>query len=116
MAALGMLTGCGIDSAVTDAAGDLIGSGLESGLGRVSAEQLRQAGIPLDGAPDCTADVDLAGGSVSGSCVGRTTSGQAVDAVFEGSVDRGACSVVLVVSVDGAEVSRTEEALPCQFA
>jgi hypothetical protein len=53
---------------------------------------------------------------VSGSCLGRTKSSQAVDAVFEGTVDRGACSVLLVVSVDGEEVSRTDTAVPCQFA
>jgi hypothetical protein len=111
-----VLTGCGIDSAVNDAAGDLIGSGVESALGRVAAEQLRDAGVSVDGTPDCTASVDLSAGSVSGSCLGRTTSSQAVDAVFEGTVDRGACSVLLVVSVDGEEVSRTDTAVPCQFA
>ncbi len=111
-----VLTGCGIDSAVNDAAGDLIGSGLESALGRVAAEQLREAGVSVDGTPDCTADVDLSGGSVSGACIGRTASSQAVDAVFEGTVERGACSVLLVVSVDGVEVSRTDTAVPCQFA
>lgn len=116
LAGVATTSGCGIDRAVTEAAGDLVETGLETALGRIAAEELRQAGIPVDGAPDCSADVDISSGRVSGSCIGRTTSGQAVDAVFEGTVEAGACSVFLVVSVDGEEVSRTDNAVPCQFA
>lgn len=86
---------------------------LESGI----RDQLRSAGIELDGTPDCSTDLSRDGLSLTGTadCSATTADGNGATATFDGTLSGSGCTGTITVVVDGRTVVESEEIPSCSI-
>ncbi len=96
-----------IDQATNDAATEVLTTAVR--------DQLSQAGIELEGDPDCSTDLSRDGASLAGTaeCTGTTVDGQDATADFDGTLSTSGCEGSLTVEVDGRQVVDLAEIPGC---
>lgn len=96
-----------IDQATNDAATEVLTTAVR--------DQLSQAGIELEGDPDCSTDLSRDGTSLTGTaeCTGTTVDGLNATADFDGTLSTSGCEGSLTVDVDGRQVVDLAEIPGC---
>jgi hypothetical protein len=96
-----------LDQATNDAAEEVLTDAVR--------EQLSQAGIELEGDPDCTTDLSRDGTTLTGTaeCAGTTVDGLNATAMFDGTLSTSGCEGSLAVEVDGRQVVDLAEIPGC---
>lgn len=111
-AAILAVTGCSeigeeIDEGTDEAAADVLESAVR--------DQLSDAGIELEGDPDCDTDLTRDGTTLTGTadCTGTTVDGQDATATFDGALSTSGCEGSLTIEVDGRQVVDLAEVPGC---
>lgn len=109
--ALTLLGASACSEQLDQAANDVASEALE----RAITSQLENHSVTLEDGPDCDANFDRDGTTLSGdaNCAGTTSDGQAVDATFDGTLSTSSCSGSLNVQVDGEAVAEVAEIPDC---
>lgn len=96
-----------IDSSVNDLASQALSTGVES--------RLAEAGIELEGSPDCQTDLDRDGGALSGTatCDAVTVEGRSARATFDGTLSGSGCTGIVTIEVEGEVVVDGREVPDC---
>jgi hypothetical protein len=111
-AAILAVTGCSeigeeIDQATDEAAAEALESAVQ--------DQLSEAGIELDGDPECDTDLSRDGTTLTGTadCTGTTVDGQNATATFDGALSTAGCEGSLTIEVDDRQVVDLAEVPGC---
>ncbi|NDL56262.1 hypothetical protein [Phytoactinopolyspora mesophila] len=109
------VTGC---SEITDRLSGSIDAAASRALEKGIQDQLAQAGIELQGKPDCATDLTRSGTSLAGTarCEARTTDGHAATATFDGTMSSSGCTGTVTVVVEGRTVVNAAEVPDCSVS
>jgi hypothetical protein len=116
-AVLALVTsGCGT---VEEAVGQVSAEAAARAIGGTVGRLLADHGIRLDGKPRCSADMSVVEGSTTldGTvrCTGRTSTGQEIEANFDGSVSTTSCTGSLTITVGDKQVVQTPDLPACEL-
>ncbi|WP_147304705.1 hypothetical protein [Thermasporomyces composti] len=110
-------SGCGT---VEEAVGQVSAEAAARAIGGTVGRLLADHGIRLDGKPRCSADMSVVEGdaALDGTvrCTGRTSTGQDIEATFDGSVSTTSCTGSLIVTVGGRQIIQTPDLPACELA
>ncbi len=103
-----------ISDGITDRANSVASNALEQGI----REQLADAGIELDGDPDCSTDLSQDGTTLAGTadCAAMTVDGQDATATFDGTLSSSGCSGTVTIAVEGRTVVDSQEVPDCSVS
>ena len=111
-AAILAVSGCSeigeeIDRATDEAAAEALESAIR--------DQLNEAGIELEGDPECDTDLSRDGTALAGTadCTGTTVDGQNATATFDGTLSTSGCEGSLTIEVDGRQIVDMTEVPGC---
>lgn len=108
-------TGC---SEVNDRISDSVNSAASNALADGIRDQLADAGIELDGDPDCSTDLSRDGATLSGTatCDATTSDGLDATADFDGTLSSSGCAGTVTVVVEGRTVVEGREIPDCSVS
>lgn len=112
-----VVSGCGT---VEEAVGQVSTEAAARAIGGTVGRLLADHGIRLDGNPRCSADMSLVKGEATLDgmvrCTGQTSTGQDIEASFDGSVSTSSCTGSLTITVGGRQVVQTPDMPGCELA
>jgi hypothetical protein len=119
-----LLAGCqAAQDAVNEAAqsaSEATATAAGKAIGTSVTARLKQAGVTLDGPPDCTPDLTVDGLTVTAEgtvdCTATTQDGKAVAASFSGSLSPTSCIGTLTITVEGRDPITVPKIDGCRIA
>jgi hypothetical protein len=105
-------------SEISDRVSDSVDSMASRALADGVRDQLSQAGIELEGDPDCSTNLSRDGATLVGTatCDAVTIEGHEATATFDGTLSSGGCTGTVTVEVDGRTVLDESEVPDCSIS